>query len=167
MFRTVHSGIKIFKLLLLIIICSATWPPFTVSAENNSKTMAVLPFEMHAPSSLAYLQEGLRDMLASRLSANGGAIIIEHSKVERFLKEPGKVLQQNEAVQLAQELGADYIVTGSLTSLGEAMSIDAKVIGADTEVSPMDFYASAPQENEVINAINQLSWNISAKYSRI
>ena len=44
----------------------------TVAAQAVTKTVAVLPFEMHAPSSLAYLQEGLRDMLASRLAANGG-----------------------------------------------------------------------------------------------
>jgi hypothetical protein len=48
----------------------------SAKAEESLKSLAVLPFAMHAPSSMAYLQEGLRDMLASRLAANGGAVII-------------------------------------------------------------------------------------------
>lgn len=131
--------------------------------EKYSKTVAVLPFEMHAPDSMAYLQDGLRDMLASRLASNGGARIIEHAEVVPLLKTPGKKLLHDEAAQLAQKLKADYIVTGSLTSLGGAMSIDAMVIAADETVPPLNFYASASQENEVIGAINQLSWDIAAK----
>ncbi|MBE9521461.1 MAG: VCBS repeat-containing protein [Proteobacteria bacterium] len=130
--------------------------------EKAAKTVAVLPFEMHAPSSMAYMQDGLRDMLASRLAANGGAKIVEHSKVDELLTEPGKVLTQNEAVELARQLAVDYIVTGSLTSLGGSMSLDAKVFSQD-DVQPLSFYASAAQENEVIAAINSLSWDIAAK----
>ena len=131
-----------------------------VAAQADAKTVAVVPFEMHAPSSLAYLQDGLRDMLASRLAANGGAQIMEHGKVDALLKEPGKILQQKEAVELARQLAVDYVVTGSLTSLGGSMSLDAKVFSRD-DVRPLSFYASAPQENEVIGAINSLSWDIS------
>jgi len=135
-----------------------------VAAEDKTaKNVAVLPFEMHAPSSMAYLQDGLRDMLASRLAANGGAIIIENAKVDGLLKEPGKFLQQGEAVELASQLGLDYIVTGSLTSLGGSMSLDAKVFGMDNSFEPMSFYATAAQESEVVGAINQLSWDIAAK----
>ena len=132
----------------------------TVAALPAAKSVAVLPFEMHAPSSLAYLQDGLRDMLASRLAANGGAKIMERSRIDALLKEPGKVLQQKEAVELARQLGVDYVVTGSLTSLGGAMSLDAKVFSRD-DVQPSTFYASASQENEVIGAVNSLSWDIA------
>ena len=134
----------------------------TVAAPPAAQTVAVLPFAMHAPSSLAYLQDGLRDMLASRLAANGGAKILESSRIDAVLKEPGKELQQKEAVELAHQLGVDYVVTGSLTSLGGSMSLDAKVFSRDN-VAPLTFYASAPQENEVIGAINLLSWDIAEK----
>ena len=134
----------------------------TVAAPPAAQTVAVLPFEMHAPSSLAYLQNGLRDMLASRLAANGGAKIMESSRIDGLLKEPGTVLQQKEAVELARQLAVDYVVTGSLTSLGGSMSLDAKVFSRD-DLPPLTFYASAPQENEVIGAINLLSWDIAEK----
>jgi TolB-like protein len=155
--------VKKSNILLLFICCSLILITSNAAAENNpAKTVAVLPFEMHAPSSMAYLQDGLRDMLASRLSANGGAKILEHSKVDALLVEPGKVLQQKEAVEMARQLGVDYVVTGSLTSLGGSMSLDAKVFSQE-EVAPLSFYASATEEKEVIGAINQLSWDIAAK----
>jgi len=134
----------------------------TVAAPPAAKTVAVLPFEMHAPSSLAYLQDGLRDMLASRLAANGGAKILESSTIDGLLKEPGTELQQKEAVELARQLAVDYVVTGSLTSLGGSMSLDAKVFSQD-DLPPLTFYTTAPQENEVIGAINLLSWDIAEK----
>ena len=154
---------KIINIFLLFIACFIIGPaPFADAAEGSAKSVAILPFEMHTPGSMAYLQDGLRNMLATRLAANGGAVIIEHGRVDSLLKEPGKPLQQQEAVELARQLGADYIVTGSLTALGGAMSLDARVLASDEAFEPVNFYASAPQENEVIGAVNQLSWDIAA-----
>ena len=164
MVQTFRSFTRIFSIFLLVSFFAATIhiSP-AVAAEGAARSVAVLPFEMHAPASLAYLQDGLRAMLASRLAANGGAVIIEQGKIDSLLQDPGKPMLQSEAVALARQLGADYIVTGGLTSLGGAMSIDARVIASDESSEPLNFYASAPQENEVIGAINQLSWDIAAK----
>ena len=161
-----HSNRSIMKCsLLTIFIALLLFIHGAVSAEEEkeAQTVAVLPFEMHAPDSLAYLQDGLRDMLASRLAANGGAQIMEHGKVDALLKEPGKILQQKEAVELARQLAVDYVVTGSLTSLGGSMSLDAKVFTQE-DAAPSSFYASAAQENEVIAAVNSLSWDIAEKF---
>ena len=163
MVHTTRPTAKIFSIFLLLFSFFVTIHPSRATAEDGqAKSVAVLPFEMHAPSSMAYMQDGLRDMLASRLAANGGAIIIEHGKVDSLLQEPGKPLRQQEAVALARQLGVDYIVTGSLTSLGGSMSLDAKVVSSDASFEPQSFYASAEQENEVIGAINKLSWVIAA-----
>lgn len=159
----IKSIVKISVITLLFAVCFVTAKTNSAAAEESPKSVAVLPFEMHTPESMAYMQEGLRDMLASRLAANGKAVIIEHSKVDPLLKDTGKNLQQQQAVDLARQLGADYIVSGSLTSLGGSMSLDAKVFAADDTVAPLNFYASAPEEKEVISAINELSWDISAK----
>jgi TolB-like protein len=82
---------------------------------------------MHTGDNLAYLRDGLRDMLASRLAANAGAVIVEFSKVDAQIREPGTKLQPEAAQALATELGADYVVAGSLTSIGGSVSIDARV----------------------------------------
>ena len=163
MLLTNRAFMKISTVLTLFVALFLL--PYQTSAtaeEQEAKTVAVLPFAMHAPDTLAYLQDGLRDMLASRLAANGHVKIVDRSRIDELLKEPGKAMQPQEAVELARQLDADYIVAGSLTSLGGSMSIDAKVFSLD-DLQPATFYASAPQENEVIAAINSLSWDIAEK----
>jgi TolB-like protein len=162
-FKT-RSIVTLFTISMLFAVFFVFGLTHSASAAAESKkSFAVLPFEMHAPGSMAYLQEGLRDMLASRLAANGGAVIIEQSKVDPLLAERGRILQQQEATELAQQLAADYVITGSLTSLGGSMSLDAKIFAADETAAPLSFYVSAAEEKEVISAINQLSWDIAAK----
>ncbi len=60
------------------------------------------------------------------------------------------------------ELAADYLVTGSFTSLGGGASIDAKVYARQTRTTH-DFYATASTADDVIMAINNLAWDIGEK----
>ena len=111
MLQSTRVIMKISTILTLFIaVFLFLYQTDAAAEEKDAVTVAVLPFEMHAPSSLAYLQDGLRDMLASRLAANGGAKIIERSKIDALLKEPGKILQQKEAVELARQLGCAFSV---------------------------------------------------------
>ncbi len=151
----------ILSSLLIIILVSVL--PGHAADEDAKGSVAVLPFEMHAPDSMAYLQDGLRDMLASRLAANGGARVIDRNRINALLPAPGAILQDQPAVSLGSQLGADYVITGSLTSLGTSMSLDAKVLSVSSTFEPMNFYASATKEDELVNAINQLSWDIAEK----
>ena len=78
MSHTTRHIVKNCTIVLLFLSCFIIRPAaYAPAAEGPAKSVAVLPFAMHAPSSMAYLQGGLRDMLASRLAANGGAVIIE------------------------------------------------------------------------------------------
>jgi len=150
-------------LLLSLLFIFLLGTPLKAAEDTPARSVAVLPFALHAGENLAYLQDGLRDMLASRLAANAGVVIVERSRVDGLLQAPGTVLQLQEAQALAQELGADYVISGSLTSLGGAISIDATVFPADAGSRGLSFYASAAQENEAISAINQLSWDIAER----
>jgi TolB-like protein len=152
-----------FILSLVLLFIATTVIPGHAADGDPKGAVAVLPFEMHAPGSMAYLQDGLRDMLASRLAANGGARVIDRNRINALLPEPGTILQDQQAVELGSQLGADYVIIGSLTSLGTSMSLDAKVLSVSSTFKPISFYASATKEDELINAINQLSWDIAEK----
>ncbi len=156
--------ISIIQAVAVTAICIAfSFSPAQAATDDPPPSVAVVPFAMHAGDNLAYLRDGLRDMLASRLAANAGAVIVEFSKVDAQIREPGTKLQPEAAQALATELGADYVVAGSLTSIGGSVSIDARVFSGKTGVRPQDFYASAPQESETISAVNQISWDIAEK----
>ncbi|MGW8160659.1 MAG: FG-GAP-like repeat-containing protein [Desulfobulbales bacterium] len=168
MVHTARPYMKILGILLLGLSFLITMQTAaTAAAAAPAKSVAILPFVMHGPDSMAYLQDGLRDMLASRLAANGGAVIVERSKVDSLLPEPGTILTPLAAATLANKLGADYLVTGSLTSLGGALSLGAKVFTSNSSAAPVSFFVSAAGENEVIGAIDKLAWDIAAKLFNI
>ena len=95
--RTAAPGKNIGTLIFFILLISIfSVSPLKAAEENPAKTVAVLPFALHAGENLAYLQDGLRDMLASRLAANAGVVIVERRRVDTLLQEPGQ-----RAVQLS------------------------------------------------------------------
>ena len=74
--HTTRSTATLFSIFLLLFSFFGTIHPFTATAEDiPAKSVAVLPFAMHAPSSMAYMQEGLRDMLASRLAVDRKSVV--------------------------------------------------------------------------------------------
>ncbi|NOX25026.1 MAG: hypothetical protein GXP59_02725, partial [Deltaproteobacteria bacterium] len=123
--------IRLFVLLTIFVSSSsfAAAPP---------ATLALMPFQVHAAKDLAYLDSGIRAMLASRLTANAGVRIVK------------------------QAAGADYVLRGSLTSFGGSFSIDA-VLTPVRGGTKQNFYATAPKESAIIGAVNKMTWDIAVK----
>jgi TolB-like protein len=162
--RTPLSCSTILHAAVVTVICIIfSFTPVQAASEDAQPSVAVVPFAMHAGDNLAYLRDGLRDMLASRLATNTGAVIVEFTEVDAQVKEPGAKLQPDVAQVLARALGADYVVAGSLTSIGGSVSIDARVFSGKAGTKAQNFYASAEKESETINAVNQISWDIAEK----
>ena len=113
-----------FILSLFFLFIATTVLPGYAADEDAKGTVAVLPFEMHTPGSMAYLQDGLRDMLASRLAANGGAMVIDRQRINGLLPEPGMIQPDLLAMELGSRLGADYVITTFRVGGLEATSRD-------------------------------------------
>ena len=142
---------------LLVVLISSALPAFA----QVQKKVAILPFEVLAAKDFAYLQEGVRIMLASRLAAGAGVTVVDRAAVDQALAGNGKALAPEKIKELGKKLGADYLVTGNLTAMG-GVSLDAKVHSvADGGVQ--NFFATAAKEGEVINAVDQLAWDVAAK----
>lgn len=138
----------------------ATFTNYVFAAPTATGRVALLPFETHADRDLSYLTNGLRDMLASRLAAGAGVEIIPRATVTQALS--GKPVPTDAAAlrQLGTALQADYVLSGSLTALAGSLSLDS-TLHAVSGAAPRTFYATAPREEEIITAIDALSWQIA------
>jgi len=88
--------------------------------------VAILPFLIHSQENLDYLRDGMYDVLASRLTADGRIEIIERNTVERTLYEERPMrLDEEVAKRIGMRVGADYVVLGSVTKIGDFISLDA------------------------------------------
>ncbi len=154
---------KLNRLSALLVVLFLMFSTGAVFAEEQKKvkSIAIFPFEVHAAKDLSYLKNGIRDMLASRLAAGGGVKIIAKSSIEQAMAGKDSLVPA-EFEALCSKIKADYLVSGSFTSLGGGASLDAKVYKAESNET-LDFFGTAPKEDDVIVAINAMAWDIGEK----
>ncbi|MBA3007043.1 MAG: hypothetical protein FP810_10790 [Desulfocapsa sp.] len=133
----------------------------TAHAVEKHSVVAFLPFTVNASKDMSYLRDGLGEMLASRLSAEAGVVAVDKRTVDAVLGTGGKPDPKQLEV-LAAKMGADYLLYGSVTSLGGGMSFDARVYSVAAKSSET-FYATAAKEGDVMTAIDGLAWGVLEK----
>jgi TolB-like protein len=125
--------------------------------------VAILPFNMHTPAQLTYLQDGIRDMLASRLGWEGKVQVIDRSAVDQATRGMKSDISSEDAQRIGRTLKADYVVFGSLTGAGQALSIDAKMVPLSEKGSPLTFSSQTRSLDDVIPQVNQFAQEINQK----
>ena len=157
--------LKYAKLLSLPVLLICLLLTGTMAAGQPQKSVAILPFTLNAPPELQYLQEGLRDMLGSRMRAEAGAKIIAKADADGALKVAGGKPAADNLPALAKQLGADYLVYGSITALGGGISIDTQVFTAAAPAGQalQTFYGAATANDKIMQSIDALAWDIIEK----
>lgn len=130
-------------------------------AESPVK-VAIIPFSMHTPNDLHYLQDGIRDMLASRLAWQGKVQVLDKSTTEQAAKGLKGDLTLAQAENIGKSLGANYVLFGSVTAIGQAISIDAKMAPIDQQTQPLALVTQTNMDG-VIPQINQFAQQINQK----
>lgn len=149
--------------LSVLLTCSAGQAPVGLAAEAAPARVAVLPFNMHTPSQLHYLQDGIRDMLTSRLSAPGKVTVIESSATQQALGNIKGDISATDAMRIGKALRADHVLYGSVTSMGQAISIDAKMASVAGDKEPLSLYAQTKGLDDVIPKVNLFAQEINQK----
>jgi TolB-like protein len=155
-----------------LILCLVVGPLLFPSASTWSQTresqkvykIAILPFLIHSQENLDYLRDGIYNILASRLSVEGRMIVIDQSVVERALYEERPMrLDEAVAAKIGTRAGADYIVLGSLTKVGDYISLDARVISVTEDKAPLGVFAQTKGIDDVMAKIGDFAQDIGNK----
>jgi hypothetical protein len=145
----IYNTLQVSLLAGLLILTS--FSPVRAGENVNPKLM-IMPFTLNAPDDLLYLKEGVRSMLASRIAARGGVEMLVGGQSE------------NDPALAAKALGADLVLTGSITILGPSVSIDARLVMLKNN-DAASFFAVADNQGGVIAAVEQLAADITGKIS--
>ena len=151
--------------LLLVASCSVTARAAEPAAESvgTPVKVAILPFNMHTPSQLNYLQDGIRDMLASRLGWEGKVQVVDRSAVDQAARGMKADISAEDAQRIGRNLKADYVVFGSLTGIGQTISIDSKMTPLSGKGEPLTFSAQTRTLDDVVPQINLFAQEINQK----
>ena len=125
--------------------------------------VAILPVKINAPEKMDYLQSGLMDMLESHIGGKEGIEILDRSLVAKTFDNFKKDLNESTARSLAQDLGADYLVAGSVTFFGTGGSIDFEVFAKDPAKETFTVYKIIKDKNNLLSDFSQVADEISGK----
>ncbi|MEE9542469.1 MAG: hypothetical protein V3V95_01645 [Thermodesulfobacteriota bacterium] len=134
-------GAAIFVLLLSL-------PDTALAAQVR---VAVIPWTVNGPEDSAYLKGAMTDMLSSRIGSSDIVEIVRFDEVKRALAEDVKTgkIDEAAAIKIGKNLKADYLIYGSISVLGESVSLDASLVNiANMKSSP--FYSSGEGVSSVV-----------------
>jgi len=141
----------------------AVQAPQAAAKPQSPFKVAILPVAIHSPEDLSYMKEGLLDMLSSRVELNGRVVVLEKGSVKKALAGTAEEVDSAAARNLGQVLGADFVVFGSLTKLGDSASLDLKVVEVKGEKSAAGVYVQAKKMEEVIARVDELARRVDEK----
>jgi len=170
--KCVPGRMSSLKLLIIIIwgmvfvsytFGQAVQDPQASAKPHSPSKVAILPVAINSPEDLSYMKEGLLDMLSSRVELNGRVVVLEKGPVKKALAGTAEEMDSAAARTLGQALGADFVVFGSLTKLGDSASLDLKVVEVKGEKPAAVVYVQARKMEEVIARVDELGRRVDEK----
>jgi TolB-like protein len=150
---TVNMGkLIIFIATALFLIANLLLSSPQIGWADDTTRVLVIPFTINAAKDLDYLKRGINDMLTSRLEKDQKVVVVTADGDKDDLKA------------LAQKANADYVITGSVTILGDSVSTDAQVVkGPAPDVPVLSFNRTGGQQAKLIEHINELAAAINTR----
>ncbi len=146
---------KLAVCLLLLFVVSGSLEA------KGEKTVAVLPFAVHSAENIDYVRQGIWDMLSSRIAVLGKIDVISKDTVRQAMKDKeGKDLALADIYGLGKKMNVDYVVAGSITKIGNSISIDGRLIDVAAYKSTVTVFTQSQGMDEVILKINDFARNI-------
>lgn len=102
---------------------------------QQARVLAILPFT-DLEGQVTQLHKYVAEELTTRLFGNVNFRVVERSRIEQVLGEVAfggtAAVDVDSAAQFGRLLGADAIVTGTITDLGESLALNARIIEVAT-----------------------------------
>jgi len=144
----------IFCLLILLLATGSLWA-------KDKYTVTVLPFTLNSAENIDYVKKGITEMLSTRISVPNKIEVTNKDVVLEELKKSNiKEITLVDVYKLGNKLKSDYVVWGSITKIGNSLSIDGKLIDIVTSKSDIGIFTQSQNLDEVIPKINDFSQRI-------
>jgi TolB-like protein len=127
------------------------------------RRLLILPLTVHAEKELTYLQQGINDMLSSRLAQTDHMVPVDRETTARLLSETNGPIDHQKAHELGLKAEADYVVFGSVTVFGESISTDTKLLEVSSNQISVNFSQTGQSPGEIIGHIDNFAARINAE----
>jgi len=153
---------KAFK-YTIILLCLLI--PVGLNAQDKEK-VAVLPFVVQSLESMDDYKVGLQRMFAS-IMAEKGYPVISPDAVNQLPSAFSDSLITSDIISLGKELEADWIIRGSITKIGEKISLDFNVTDVKAVNNPFSIFMIADNIDRLAEALENSAASIDNRISGI
>ena len=144
----------ILCLLILLLATGSLWA-------KDKYTVTVLPFTINSAENIDYVKKGISEMLSTRISVQNKIEVTDKDVVLAELKKSNiKEITLIDVYKLGNKLKSDYVVWGSITKIGNSLSIDGKLVDIVASKSDIGIFTQSQNLDEVMPKINDFSQRI-------
>ena len=144
-------------LICIALIC--LFPPCVYS--QNAKKVAVLPFRINAQEDLSYLSTEISKLIKDDLKREGAEIVEpEPADIIAWTDTPSG---EPDAKRIGLKQGLDFVVWGSLTRIGQNLSLDVKVIEPFAVTGTSTFFLTVEGIENLLVSVQKVSREIGFK----
>jgi outer membrane protein insertion porin family len=144
------------RLCLFFIAIMGFFP--NVASAQQTVSVVILPFEVHAKEELSYLQGQIPGVLAKHLEQEGAKVLVlDRDSVPLWEEQVSSVA---EIRKLGLQTGAEYVVWGSLTWIGQQFSLDIKLLASQQEKEVILFSKEGRGIENLPASVEDISKNI-------
>ncbi len=162
--RTLHPAAWGLVLGVLAWLMAAAPAPAAESAPTAGPArVVILPFTANAQKDIGFLVKGVRDMLATRLAWQDKVTVVEQDLVAPALAKSKPPYSDDRARAIGRELNAQVVVFGSITMMGQSVSVDARLVKVGEEGEPLTAYVQTTDLDSVIPRVNDFAQRINAE----
>ena len=165
MIHKMMRKVWLFVAVLSIFIIATITPGLC----SQPKKIALVPFFINSPQDLGFLQDGLFNMLFSRLSDPGKVDVVDRETIDKVMAKARESLgskgslTESSARIIGADMGVDYVLFGSLTNFGDSVSLDAGMVDMTGEKPTLTFFEQSNKMGDVIPMVNTFAGDINLK----
>jgi TolB-like protein len=144
--------------ILLIAACALLATAQAASA--RPARVIITEFDANSAEEMRQIQTGISALLPARIAVEKKITVIDSDAQSALRYRQIKSAPLRERCAFAKALGADYLIAGSITRLGEMISIDSKILDAQNCGEPVPVFIQCAGMNGLIPEINRLGQTI-------
>jgi len=147
------------RTLLILSVILLVMPSMAIRAQDIQ--VVVLPFDIHSLADLTYLKTEIPKLIRGQLKSEGAVIL--NPPVEADLAWRDKLKGISGIRNMGAQFGADYVIWGSMTRIGQRFSLDAKMLESFGEGDPVVFFLEGEGMENLVKKVKELSRNLEMK----
>jgi outer membrane protein insertion porin family len=124
------------RLILLFLLLALALPQAALAQKEEMvlKKVAVFPFAVASREPLGSLGDKIRQVIEDRLTSDSFSLVSQ-ADLKKELAGQKEALTDDRAKEIGRKLGADLVIYGSLIKVGDALSLEARLLDVSGRVA--------------------------------